>query len=227
LLFWITTEALRTGSPRLELGPSLNAFMRALGLDPSRGGPRSDARRLRDQMERLFRATISFEQHVAGEGYEGSDWLNMRVTSKGHLWWDLREPDQPQLFDSYIVLSEEFFQAITSAPVPANMQALKALKRSPLALDLYAFVSYRAFVTTQTGKAQFVTWAQLAGQLGTDYADVTNFRKKTKAALRKIKVVFPGMRLGSKQGGIEILPGASAVPPRPPVHGRLRHLASG
>jgi hypothetical protein len=41
-----------------------------------------------------------------------------------------------------------------------------------------------------------------------------SLRAKTKTALRKIKVVFPGLILGRKQGGIEILPGASAVPPK-------------
>jgi hypothetical protein len=94
------------------------------------------------------------------------------------------------------------------------MRALKALKRSPLALDLYAFVSYRAFVATQSGRAQFVTWDQLREQLGTDYNRIDNFRAKAKAALRKIKAVYPGLILGDKQGGIEIRPGASAVPPK-------------
>src|SRR5690349_17189436 len=51
LLFWITTEAVRTGNRRLYLGNSLAAFMRELGLNPATGGgPRSDAQRLRDQM---------------------------------------------------------------------------------------------------------------------------------------------------------------------------------
>jgi Plasmid encoded RepA protein len=36
LLFWMATEAVRTGSRRLELGPTLASFMRDLGLDPGR-----------------------------------------------------------------------------------------------------------------------------------------------------------------------------------------------
>ena len=54
----------RTKSPRLELGNSLRGFMAELGLNSSNGSSgakRSDARRLRGQMERLFRARISFE----------------------------------------------------------------------------------------------------------------------------------------------------------------------
>jgi hypothetical protein len=38
LLFWLTTEAIRTGNRRLELGGSLAGFMRELGLNPNRGG---------------------------------------------------------------------------------------------------------------------------------------------------------------------------------------------
>ena len=55
LLFWITTEAVQTKTRRLELGKSLSAFMRDIGLDPNTGrGKRGDAPRLRDQMRRLF-----------------------------------------------------------------------------------------------------------------------------------------------------------------------------
>src|SRR5512137_114358 len=61
LLYWMTTEALRTKSPKLDLGDSLASFMEELGLDPSRGGKRSDAYRLKDQMMRLFEASISFK----------------------------------------------------------------------------------------------------------------------------------------------------------------------
>jgi hypothetical protein len=214
LLFWITTEALRTRNRRLYLGNSIAAFMRELGLDPSRGGPRSDAWRLRDQMMRLFRAIISFDRTNEGR----HEWLDMQIAPEGCtcFWWDFHDPGQDDLFSSWIDLNERFFHAITSAPVPVDMRALRALKRSALALDLYAFVSYRAFVATQSGRAQFVSWAQLMGQLGTDYAHLQHFRAKAKAALRKIKTVFPGLRLGPQEGGIEILPGASAVPPRRP-----------
>ena len=50
LLFWITTEALKTKSPRLELGASMAGFMREVGLDPGHGGKRSDGHRLQVQM---------------------------------------------------------------------------------------------------------------------------------------------------------------------------------
>ena len=51
VLVWMVTEIIRTKSRRLELGNRLADFLLKLGLDPSRGGERSDARRAREQME--------------------------------------------------------------------------------------------------------------------------------------------------------------------------------
>jgi hypothetical protein len=161
LLFWITTEAVRTKTRRLELGSSLSAFMAELGLNSANGGTgakRSDARRLRDQMERLFRARMSFQ---AISDSNRKTWLDMQVAPKGELWWSLRQPDQAALWGSWIELGEDFFAAITAYPVPADIRALRALKRSPLALDLYAWLSYEAYRAHNSGKARFENWTQL------------------------------------------------------------------
>jgi Plasmid encoded RepA protein len=212
LLFWITTEALRTKSRRLELGTTLNAFIREIGLNPATGGGvRSDAKRLRDQMERLFRATISFER----SDDTGQGWLDMQIAPRGYLWWDFKEPEQGSLFASWIELSEPFYEAILSAPVPVDIRALRVLKRSPLALDLYAWLAYQSFLATQRGRASFVSWTQVMAHLGTDYADLRDFRRKAKAAIAKIRTVYTLLNVDFVRGGIEIRPGAPAVPCRP------------
>ena len=126
LLFWMTTESVRTGSRRLELGSTLASFMRELGLDPGRGGKRSDAYRLREQMQRLFRATISFEQSQREGAKVGKKWLDMQIAPQGELWWDPISPEQPALWGSWVELGETFFDAIVAAPVPVDVRALQA-----------------------------------------------------------------------------------------------------
>ena len=219
LLFWITAEAVLKKSRRIELGRNLTDFMIELGLNPNNGGAgakRSDARRLRDQAERLFRAKLSFDEEADDREVEGQSWVDMAVAPKGQMWWSSRDPDQSTLWGSWIELGEEFFKAIVSAPVPVDMRALKALKKSPLALDLYALVTYEAFRAHKNGKTRFATWAQLMTQLGADYASDDDFRRKAKAALRKICVLYPGLKLGRRPGGLEILPESlPAITPRP------------
>lgn len=145
LLFWLVSEAARTKCRRLELGASLADFMRKVGLNPGTGGgKRGDGRRLREQMKRLFRAQIRFEEGD-GSSEDRSRWLNMQVTDYAEVWWSHMAPSQHSLFGSHIILGEAFFQAVTDGPVPLDWRALRKLRRSPLALDLYAWATHRAY----------------------------------------------------------------------------------
>jgi hypothetical protein len=214
LLFWITTEAVKTKSRRLELGDSLAAFMRELDMTPT-GGRWGSIPRLREQMTRLFRAKISFDVTHDSEIDKGNSWMDMQVAPKGELWWSHHEPDQGSLWKSWIELGESFFEAIRSAPVPVDMRALQALKKSPLALDLYAWLNYRTFTLNNTGKPQFIPWRALIQQMGSDYSDLDNFCRKVKAATRKIEAVAPGLNLHFKRGGLMIYPGKTAIASKP------------
>ena len=213
LLFWITTEALRTKDRRLELGHSLSTFMREVGLDPNTGGgKRSDARRLQDQMRRLFQSTISFQRTMQEQHRQGERWLNMQVAPKGEFWWDPRDPAQATLWGSYVILGEHFFEAITSAAVPADMRVLRAIKRSPLALDLYVWATWRVF---KLSKSVFIPWEGLMGQMGSGYDLTDEFARKAKAALRKIQTVYPALKLTYAKGGLVLHPSLTAIAPVP------------
>jgi hypothetical protein len=206
LLFWVTTEAIRTQSRRLHLGNTLSDFLEQLGLNRT-GGKRGDITRLREQMTRLFKARISFDCSDS----KADKWLSMEITSKGELWWDYKNPHSGSLFDSWIELGENFYAAITAAPVPVDIRALKALKQSPLALDLYAWATYTTYSTNRSGKARSVSWDLLHKQFGSDYARINDFRTKAVAAFKKIQVVYPDLNFETVKGGIRILPGGTAV----------------
>ncbi|MEO0373248.1 MAG: replication protein RepA [Cyanobacteria bacterium P01_A01_bin.17] len=191
LLFWITTEALRNNSRKLHLGDTLAGFVRDVGLNPETGGgKRSDSVRIRNQMERLFRATISLDISHDNQTASGKSWLDMQIAPKGELWWDFKSPEQGTLFGSWIELGEQFYNAIITAPVPLDKRALNALKRSPLALDLYAWATYKSFVLSQGKKKyQFIPWCSFMLQMGADYSDIKNFKRKAKVDLRRLNAV--------------------------------------
>ena len=215
LMFWMNTEALKTGSRKLCLGGSLTGFMRSIGLNPDNGGTgakRSDARRLRDQMERLFLATISFEYSTV----EARRWKDMAIAPEGELWWNPKTPDQAVFWDSWIELGEKFYEAIIDSPVPVDIRAIRALKNSPLALDLYAWATYKTFILSQKHKSQHISWHQLQAQIGASYKDSQDFRYYAKEALRKIITIYPGIRIKDSRDGLIISPGKTTVAPAIP-----------
>ena len=115
--------------------------------------------------------------------------------AQGELWWDPVSPEQPALWGSWIELGEAFHDAIVASPVPVDLRALRALKKSPLALDLYAWATYKTFAVNKSGKeGQPVPWRSLQKQLGCDYSNPRHFKAAAKIAIRKVQSVFPGSR---------------------------------
>lgn len=213
LLFWITTQATQKKSRHIELGASLDEFMREVGLSAGTGGgKRSDRVRLREQMIRLFRATITLE-HETSNGRQGLAWKTLPVSDSAQMWWQ-KSSDHPCLWDSWVELGQGFYEAITASVVPLDMRALKALKRSPLALDLYALITYETYRANLNRRARAIPWEGLHAQMGGEYADLWNFRKKVKAALLKIRLVYPGADVQVSGDGIEVRPGRTAISTR-------------
>ena len=106
MLAWLSTEAVRTQRRELVLGKSLSEFMRKLDLHTSGGSSRGDRTRLRNQMRRLFRCTVS----LIYEDERGDASVSSRIVRRTEFWWNERKPDVPMLWDSKIYLGEAFFQ---------------------------------------------------------------------------------------------------------------------
>ena len=159
-------------------------------------------------MTRLFQARISFMQDVQDGANEGSAWLNMQVSRKGVLWWNPRSPAQGSLWNSWIELERDFYEAITAAPIPIDVRALRALKRSPLTLDLYALLCYEVYRVEHSGRARFIPWRAVAKQLGADYEGdnaAKELARKARAATRARRAGSGTERWRSREGAHEHL----------------------
>ena len=219
LLAWVCTEAVRTQSRELVLGRSLSDFMRALGLAPVGGG----RTRLRNQMRRLFNANI----RLVYKDDHGEASVSSSVADRTAFWWNERKPDQSSLWDSEVELGEKFFNEIIRHPVPLDMNTLKALKRSPLGLDLYLWLTYRTFTLKNP---QQLTWRQLYHQFGahpskvSDKFTIRDFRRNVLRELKKIKLAWPELNYTTALGILILYP---STPPIPPVdHRHLIKLGS-
>lgn len=207
LLAWLTTEAVQTKSRELVLGPSLSAFMAELGLLAT-GGRWGTVPRLKDQMIRLFSSMITTSAEMGGiEGLHGRRGRNIVVADDYTLWWDPRRPQQAALWQSTVKLSDPFFQQIVDRPVPIDMRVIKALKKSPLALDLYAWSTYRmSYLARPTN----IPWGLLMLQFGAGYPDTPqgrrDFRKHFLGALRKVATAYPALRAQEGEKGLSLRP---------------------
>ena len=218
LLLWIVTEAVREKKRHLKLGKTLNKFLREMGLDPNTGGGKfSHAKQLKEQMKRLLNCRISF-QYSEGDATKGREArLNMEVARESRFWWDFHSPDQGSLFESEIILGEVFFEAITAAPVPVDMRAVAGLMRSPLALDLYTWATYRIHTLQGSGRREVsISLALLKEQLGGEYTRLDHFKAALTEALAKVQQVYPALDYTLEKSALVLRSGRRAVPPRDP-----------
>ena len=199
ILVWLVTEILRTKNRRLALGNRLSDFLLKLGLDPSRGGKFSDARRAREQMEKLFNAIISFDYEFKGEGRSGHAWVNMQVAPKGVLWWSDKDPEQTALFGSWIEVSEDFFNAIMNAPSPLDIRVLRHIKDSSLGIDLYTILNREAFRAMKEDRPRFLAWEWLHEQTGNEYRRLDHFRRDAFVQVKAIMEVHSGLIMSQQR----------------------------
>jgi len=211
LLAWLTTEAVRKKERTIQLGDNLSHFMRELDLVPT-GGRWGTITRLREQTKRLFTSTISCSYENADQFAESG----FRIADKVQLWWNPQQPNQSSLFGSHVHLSETFFKEIIDRPVPVDMRALKALKRSPLALDIYCWLTYR--LSYLNARAE-IPWPLLQLQFGSDYPDTgqgrRDFKKKFLLQLRKVKVIYREANLEDGDHALILRPSQPHIPKEP------------
>ena len=147
LLFaWICTEAVRTKTPRLVLGRSLNEFLTTLGIKSSNSRGKWDVRtHVIRQMQRLFGCVIYLEVREKNADIERVQPFISGIAEIQNLWWDPRDPEVQMLWTSSIELNHRLFREIVEHAVPLDMRILRAIRRSPLGIDLYMLITNHTY----------------------------------------------------------------------------------
>jgi hypothetical protein len=202
VLAWLSTEAVKTRSREIPLGDSLSAFMRELDMIPT-GGRWGSITRLREQIKRLFSCTFS----IVYEDGRHFDTAGFKIAREAHLFWDTINPEQQQLFGSMVVLSSEFYEELIKHPVPIDTEILKALKKSPLAIDLYTWLTYRmSYLKSNT----LISWELLQQQFGSDYSDTRMFKFKLIKHLEGILSLYP-VKVVATEKGLMLKPSPTSI----------------
>lgn len=223
LLCWLTTEAVKTREREIKLGENLTRFMEKLDIKPT-GGKWGSIPRLREQMNRFFSSKVSYTYFEQNGFVSGS----VRVTSGAKTFWKEDEKylphestPEPLLFvpqsvlteeldQARIVLGQEFFQEIITRPVPIDLAAVKQLRKSPLALDMYYWFTHRMYYLPQ---ATLIPWDSLYKQFGSEFGRLTDFKKKFIRRLVEVRKCYPALRVEvDLREGLTLYPSETHVP---------------
>ena len=210
LLAWVSTEAVRTQSATLTLGDSLSAFMRKLDIYSTSG---REHMRLRNQMRRLFKASVS----LTYEDEHHEQFMTSPIARRTEFWWSEKRPDDRSLWDSTIELGADFFQEVIRNPVPLDLHTLEGAQAVLAGSRPLPVVDYRTFALKAPLR---LSWPMLYRQFGVDPAKagdrvtVDNFRRDCLRELKKIKTAWPGLQYRTNQGVLVVSPSLPCIPPR-------------
>jgi hypothetical protein len=210
ILAHLNAEALRQGSPEIEVEASLSAFVKRIrGFDSGR-----EIRVFKDQLSRLSVALVRMAATQDGRALQ----INSQVVTAFELWPEL-DARQRVLWPSTIRLSLDYFASLQKHAVPLNEVDLAALAHSSLALDLYAWLAQRLH-RIDPKRPVFIQWPAIMQQFGADYARMTHFKPTFRTALRQVTARYQAARVELDGHGLRLFNSA------PPVTKRLVMLSS-
>ena len=107
-----------------------------------------------------------------------------------------------------VTLSPGFFMMTSDSIVPLESRIVHKLRRSPLTLDLYAWLSYRLF---RLKEETSIGWHDLERQFGSDYKRPRAFRAKFQTSLEKVLKHTPSTPVVEvRKKGLHLSPGSSS-----------------
>jgi hypothetical protein len=190
VLIHIMTEAVRNKSRQIVLGTTFTDWMRQMGFRTISYGPRGSATLIRQQLDRLLACEwmIRWENDSApGEKEFGIK--EIKLTNE-YAGVDRKNGS----FMREIKLTEGFYEHLRQHAVPLNEHAIRQLRDSATALDLYTWLAYR-LPRINPKRPATLSWQQLAVHFGNDGNNIRKFRQTVRDAWdRQVSGVYPEAR---------------------------------
>src|SRR5277367_462542 len=208
LTIYCASEAIRTRSPEIYLGKSVHEFLRRLEVPITRG-ERGSLRVYANQLLRLIHCAISIDENIRdATGRQGIHIRQALFAEEARLWWD-EGAGVGQ--GSSFVLSPVLFQSILERSAPLSTVAIRQLRKSPMDLDVYAWLVHRLF---HLSRSSALSWEQLSGQFGHSYGEIRYFRRFFGDSLQRVLKVYPEAKVKPTETGLLLLPSRPHVDPR-------------
>lgn len=202
VLIHLASEAIRTGSPVIDVEGSITAFARALGM----GTNGQQLKDFKGQLSRLAASSVRMGMVQQGRAYQ----VNTQIVTAFDLWYP-DDPTQKVLWPSIVRLSHEFFESLGRHAVPLDHRAVRAIAHSSFALDLYTWLAQRLH-RVPAGRSQFIAWASLYDQFGQGFTRVRDFRRTFLKKLLQVRAIYPAARMDATEAGLTLFHSPTPVP---------------
>lgn len=208
ILVYLQTQAVRNNSPVIELGPSLHAWMKNMGVS-SAGG--MTYKQIAEQARRISACTLTFLTGDATTEIRS----NGAFIEDSVLSFRADDQSQPQLWNDQVKLHKRFFDDLRRHPVPILESALRNIASNSAAIDLYIWLAYRLHVLEEP---KLMPWPALFEQFGGGYQHLRQFKQPFLDSLKVAMAAYPEARvtLDDKMQGIVLHPSPSPVPKSTP-----------
>ena len=202
ILIHLQTEGIR--SRTVNLGASLSAFMRSLGLAVT-GGKRGTIGAVREQALRIARCNFTMQWTGAdGQGGERTIIADSRIVDRLELWRSEKEG-----WCETVELSERFHDHLREHAVPLDKRGIAHLAGNSLGLDLYALLAYRL---PRLDRDLHLRWSAIQGQIGSSERTTFTLAQRIREVIPDVLVAYPHANVGVTTHGLLLRPSKPAVP---------------
>lgn len=217
-LIFLFSQAVIKQSRDVYLGRNFTDWMRRLGYQTVSYGPRGTANLMKQQVDRLL--ACEWQIRWNGDDRDESAFAVRDVKISNEYAGSL---DKDGAFAREIRMSEVFYKHLVDHAVPLNEVAVRELKNTPTALDLYTYFAYRLPRITSS-RGQTLSWDQLARHLG-NAADTKRFRQTVRETMQLVSAVYPNANVDVS--GRQVVLHASPAPLERKLIGRHLGLVKG
>lgn len=203
VLHYMCSEAVLRQSPQISMDSSMNKFLERLGI--GNGNSRDNAL-FKRQMVALAACHMTLGFFEEGRIRQ----VKTDPVEKFDAWLPL-DVNQRALWDDQVELGARFFETLIEHAVPLDPRAIHALQHSALALDVYTWLGHR-LCRVRKPEGVKLSWKNLKEQFGQEYKISKDFKKEFKAALLKVRAVYPRANIEDTIGGLILKPSPPPIP---------------
>lgn len=204
ILAYITTRALVTKSRKIDFGEVQSHLLERLDIGRT-GGKHGRIRYVQDQLLRIANAHFTFEMQYGKGEHQPRAKKSGDVASEQRFWFQRGQagaPDQLEYFG--VELGEKFFESIQESSIPIDLNLLRELVRSPLGMDLYVWLTYKAYRLWnglegrrregESVPCTVVSWKALHPQFGHGYARASDFGRRARNQIDNLRTLWTDLR---------------------------------